>query len=396
MAEAVEIARAAYRYMHERPELGDQEVRAQAYVAERLRQYGFAEFYSVSRAPTAVITKLDSGRPGPTIALRCELDARKIVHAEEPAGHNPRSGTPGLMHSCGHDAHAAMLLGAASILSRDPLCFTGTLVFLFQPAEETVGGAPYIVEDGILERLGVQAVFAQHTQPSLPVGYISIEPGVFLAGSCYFDLELTGAGSHAAAPQNGADLPLVASEAVRTISELPARKLDIANRPALITVTKVVSDSGARNVIPSAASIAGTIRSFEDPRSGTGDVASIEALMRRQLDGLALAHSVKYDLKIVPGSPPCCNDEGLFTHVVAALRSQWPGELMTSTNRYMMAEDFAYYTAKHRCLYFSLGIAKDNLGYGGFHTRDFTIHPDALEWGILLMVLLAVHGGDGL
>jgi amidohydrolase len=383
--QVVSIAHTAFEYLHENPELGDEEHLAHEYITNQLKQYGYVDFFSVAKAPTAVITWIDSGRPGPVIGLRCELDARKIVGQEEPLAHQPRSKVPGLMHNCGHDAHAAMLLAVSKLLATRKDAFCGKIVLLFQPAEETVGGAPFIVEDGILQRLGVEALFALHVEPKLSVGKASLEPGVFLAGSSYFKVELTGRGSHAAQPQNGSDMPVVASEVTRILANLPARSIDVANEPTLISVTKLVCDSDALNVIPSSATVAGTIRAFRDPHDDTlGN--SLAALIEQRLAGVSKSFGVDHQLTIRSGSPPCRNDERLFAKAISVLRSKWSGEISTSTRRFMTAEDFAFYTNVLPCLYFSLGIAKEGLGEGDFHTTDFRIHPDALRYGILLWV----------
>ncbi|MET0530359.1 MAG: M20/M25/M40 family metallo-hydrolase [Microvirga sp.] len=145
----------------------------------------------------------------------------------------------GLMHNCGHDVHAAVLLATARYVATHRELFVGKLVFLFQPAEETAGGADDIVREGVLDRLGVEKTFALHAAPGMPVGTIGISAGSTLAGSNYFTLTLKGRGSHAAAPFEGNDLPLVASHFVEALVQLPARRVDIANRPMVISVTKL-------------------------------------------------------------------------------------------------------------------------------------------------------------
>lgn len=388
------IVLGAYEYLHENPELGDEEHLAKAYIEERLRSFGYTEFFSLQKAPTAVITRVIGANPGATIALRCDLDARRLATGVEPAAHKPRSKIDGLMHNCGHDAHAAILLGVAKLLKEEIASLSGTVVLLFQPAEETVGGAPFIVADGILDELHVQAVFAQHCVPDLAVGSIAIEPGTFLAGSSYFQIKLSGTGSHAAQPEDGSDMPVVASEVVRMLSAIPARSIDIANRPTLISVTKIVCDAEALNVISPEAVIAGTVRSFENPKLELPGKPSVETIMRKRLDGLAEAYGISYDFALEPGSPPCTNDEHLFTTVMSSLRKGWDGKIVTDTNRFMNSEDFAYYTQRYPCLYISLGISKDGLGTGGCHTKDFTVHPDCFPVGVSIMFELARIGTE--
>jgi metal-dependent amidase/aminoacylase/carboxypeptidase family protein len=172
---ASEIVRAAYMYFHENPELGKKEVQARAYIQAQLKALGFDHFVASLKAPTAVIAILDSRRPGPVIALRAEMDARPLEDKKvEPLDHFPRSRIDGLMHNCGHDVHAAILLGTAAVLIRNQDKIGGKVVFVFQPAEETVGGADDIVNEGILETLGVEKIFAQHVAPGLQAGSIAI------------------------------------------------------------------------------------------------------------------------------------------------------------------------------------------------------------------------------
>lgn len=390
---AMPRVQAAYKFMHENPELGKKEVKAHDYLVDQLRQLGYTEFVSSEKAPTAVITLLDSGQPGPVIALRAEMDARPI-DGVEPETHLPRSNVPGVMHNCGHDVHAAMLLGAAEILRRNLGSFKGKIVFLFQPAEETPGGADDIVAEGILPRLGVKAIYAQHVAPKVPVGTIAISPGNALAGSNYFKLTLRGHGSHAAAPYEGTDVPIAAAKIAQELVTFPARHLDVANRPVVISVTKLQS-IGASNVIPETAEIAGTIRAFEDVTAAVDGRLSIDAQLRQAINALALAYGVRAEWTLHVASPPTINDATLFTKLSPQLRRAWPGSFDTTPWKGMFSEDFSYYTRDLPSLYFSLGIAGDGLGQSGVHTVDFTIHPKTLENGLGLLLLLAQIGtGD--
>ena len=385
------LARAAYRRLHEHPELGNKEVETQKYLLTELRRIGYTEFVQSTRAPTAVIAVLDTRRPGPVIALRAEMDARET---QEPESHDPRSLVPGVMHNCGHDAHAAMLLGAAEALIKDPRQLSGKIVFLFQPAEETRGGADEIVGEGILARLGVKAIFAQHVVGGAPVGVISVSPGPTMAGSSYFRLTVSGAGAHAAQPHVGSDVLLAGAAMAQGLAGLPARRMDVTTRPAVISpVYFNAGKEGATNVLPTEATIRGTIRAFEPPGGMPGSaIPSIEQIARGYLDGVAKSFGVTYELSITTGSPPTVNDESLFRRMATPLAAAWtsPGHSFDTTPyRGMFSEDFAYYTGAIPALYFGLGIAKDGLGDAGAHTPEFTIHPSALDAGVRFLLLLA-------
>ncbi|WP_439364225.1 M20 metallopeptidase family protein [Bradyrhizobium sp. DASA03005] len=396
IASMAEPVQNAYTFLHENPELGKKELKAQAYLQDALKGFGFTEFIASTEAPTAVIAILDSGRPGPTIALRAEMDARPLeLNAIEPTSHTPRSGIDGLMHNCGHDIHASILLGTAGILIANKERISGKIVFLFQPAEETPGGADDIVHEKILERLGVKAMFAEHVAPGMPIGTIAIAPGFALAGSNYFHLKIKGAGSHAAAPNQGSDTPLVAARMAIQLSEYPARHLDIANKPVIISVTRLLADGNAGNVIPAEADVSGTIRSFENIAQGENGEPSLKEKLDQLVSRMAAEATVDYDWAIRPGAPATRNDPALFEQIMPPLARAWPGALETHPGRGMFSEDFSYYTDVMPALYFSIGVSKDGRGLAGVHTMEFDAHPDVFAQGLRLMTTLAVIGTTG-
>lgn len=384
------VARAAYLYLHRNPELGSAEHKAHAYVKERLGALGCFSIIPSERAPTAVIAVYDTGRPGLVIALRAELDARSLDPGTvEPHDHEPRSEIDGLMHNCGHDAHTAMLLATAHLVAARPGLFAGRIVFVFQPAEEIGRGADEIVREGILARLGVRQIFALHVAPSLPLGTAGISPGPRLAGSNYFLLTIKGRGSHAAAPHAGDDLPSVAARLVEMLTTLPARRIDLSNRPMVVSVTRLRADSGTTNALPASAELAGTIRAFEDLRVPPPGERSLETVITDLIAAVTQAHGVSHEWSLRPSTPATLNDEDLFATIVPEVRRAWPGMLDVRSRRGMFADDFAYYTQVLPALYFNLGVAQDGFGRSGEHSAEFTIHPDSLGHGIRLMALLA-------
>jgi amidohydrolase len=391
------VSRDAYIFLHSYPELGKKELKAHDYLVTKLKAVGITDFVTSPSLPTAVIAVVDTGRSGPTIALRSELDARPLPDGTvEPASHKPRSQVAGIMHNCGHDAHAAILLGVAAIVRKNKENFAGRFVFLFQPAEEIAGGADDIVRDGALDSLGVQMVFALHSAPGMPVGTVAVAPGETLAGSSYFRLELSGRSSHAAAPFAGDDVALGAIKVAEELSELPARRIDISNRPAVISITSFTSSSGASNVLPATAEIKGTLRSYEDPESAPPGGTALKQLMIDRTAAVSAAYGITpvwKEFKV--GSPPTRNDPALFARIVPMLVGAFPGKIDTTPNRSMYSEDFAYYTPHFPSLYFALGIAKDGLGLSGVHTADFAVHPDAFKVGITLMTLVAQAASTG-
>jgi len=389
---ALPVARHAYSYLHTNPELGKKEFLAQTYIETRLRAAGFTQFVASASAPTAVVAVFDTGRPGRTIALRAEMDARPLANMAEPASHKPRSAIAGIMHNCGHDVHAAILLATAALIRANATRFTGKIVFLFQPAEEVAGGADDIVKDRILEQLGVERIFALHSAPGMPVGTVGLAPGAILAGSNYFSLTLSGRGSHAAAPHDGDDVLLSAMLIAQELSYAPARGVDIATRPMVVSITKFVGDSGASNVLPGSVEMNGTIRAFEDLSKSTTDTPALENIVVDRVSKLSAAYGLQHKWELRAAAPPTINDPALFAKLVPLLSREFSGGVDTKPSRGMFSEDFAYFTPIVPAIYASLGIAKDGLGVAGVHSHDFTVHPDALAIGIELMARFAEFG----
>lgn len=381
-------ARDAYSYLHSNPELGKDLPKAHAYIMARLRALGGFTFEQVPSLPSAVIAVLDSGKPGPTIALRADMDARRLDAGDEPTGHNPRSQIPGLMHNCGHDAHSAMLLGAAAELRAHPEKFVGRIVFVFQPAEEVRGGADDITADGVLTRLGVRAIFAQHVVSGQPVGEVSVSQGPAMAGSNTFKLVLRGTASHAAMPFEGADLGVTAARVIVDLANLPARGWDVSNRPAVISVTKIATSSKTINATPAEVTIEGTLRSFE-PLGDGGTPGTLNNLISTRVAALARVYGATAEWGVTQGTPPTVNDLEIIRALAADLPAEAGVKLTVSTERYMTSEDFAYYGQALPAVYFGQGVAKEGLGNVGVHQADFTIHPDALDKGVGLLVGVA-------
>lgn len=377
-----------YKELHRHPELGKQEFKTSAYVRSRLDKIGYTHFELVKALPTAVIAVLQGGLPGPVICLRSELDARPVDGNETSDVPYP-SLVPGKMHSCGHDAHAAILIGVAEVLWQKRAEVRGTIVFLFQPAEETAGGADDIVADGVLARLHISAIFAVHSAPGLPVGSFQVSPGFVMAGSSYFNVEVEGRGSHAASPDQGSDLPTALSRLVADLTNYPARHLDVLSRPCVISVAYLNSGSpDTKNVLPSKGTFGGTIRAFEDIQTSSSPAQQpIRDLLLDHLKRESEALGISIEMNIKAGSPPTSNNQSLYNSLVPGLNKRLQGKL-GEMPRGMFSEDFSYYTASIPSLYFSLGIAKDVLGHGAIHSAFFSVHPESLSEGVKFWLAL--------
>ncbi|HWC45619.1 MAG TPA: amidohydrolase, partial [Casimicrobiaceae bacterium] len=273
------------RDIHEHPELSNQETRTAALVAERLRRFGIAVRTGVGG--TGVVGVLKGSRPGPVVALRADMDALPVTEeVDVPFRSHARAEyngqQVGVMHACGHDTHVAMLLGAAEVLAgmRDRL--SGTVVFLFQPAEESLGGAAGMIRDGALDNPKPGAVFGLHVFP-YTVGSVVYRPGALMAAGGTLRIVVRGRQTHGAMPWNGVDPIVVASQIVLGLQTVVSRQTDITASPAIVTVATI--NGGVRNnIIPDSVVMTGTIRTFDDTQR-----QQLPILVRRTAESIAAA-----------------------------------------------------------------------------------------------------------
>ena len=249
------------RDIHAHPELGFDTHRTAALVADRLRAFGVDEVVEgVGRTGVVAVIRGRSTASGTVIGLRADMDALPMTEA---TGAPHASKTPGAMHACGHDGHTAMLLGAARYLA-ETRNFDGTAVVIFQPAEEGLGGGRAMVEDGLMERFGIQEVYGMHNWPGVPEGAFAIRPGPFFAAADLFTIAVEGKGGHAAKPHEAVDTTLIAAQIVVALQSIVARNADPVDQ-AVVSVTSVETESTAFNVIPQRATLKGTVRTLAEP-----------------------------------------------------------------------------------------------------------------------------------
>ena len=241
--------------IHAHPELGFQENRTAGLVAAKLEAFGFDEVHrGVGR--TGVVGVLRAGKSGRSVGLRADMDALPILEVNR-FGHC--SVNKGVMHACGHDGHTAMLLGAARYLASTRR-FDGVVNFIFQPAEEGLGGARAMIEDGLFDRFPCQAVFGMHNRPSLDIGRFAVRSGPMMAGGAFFDIRVTGKGAHGARPETSVDAALVAAQIAVTLQSIVSRNVAPIDT-AVLSVTRIHAGD-AYNVIPQTAELGGTVRAF--------------------------------------------------------------------------------------------------------------------------------------
>jgi len=362
--------------LHAHPELAFDEHRSSDVVAAFLQSLGIEVHRGL--AGTGVVGILRNGDSTRSIGLRADMDALP-VHEQNLFPH--RSRHEGRMHACGHDGHTAMLLGAAQELA-DSSDFNGTVVFIFQPAEETDGGARVMIEQGLFERFPVDAVFGMHNWPGLPAGQFAVHGGPVMACADQFDIVLSGHGGHAAMPQQARDPLIAAAALVQAVQTVVSRSLDPLD-PAVISVTRFFAGGEAYNVIPAEARIGGTVRAFR------GEVQDrIEAALERLAGGIAAAHGVQSHLDYRRGYPPTVN-----TAAEAALCAEVAGTVAGASNvrrdlaPSMGAEDFSYMLREKPGCYVWIG---NGMAEGGcmLHNPRYDFNDAILPLGVRYWVEL--------
>ena len=368
------------RRIHQNPELGLVLPETQRAVLEALDGLGLE--IATGGATSAVVATLRGVRPGRTILLRADMDALPL---DEHTGLDFASRHPGRMHACGHDAHVAMLAGAAKLLARRRAEIAGTVKLLFQPGEEGFAGARVLIEEGLLDaEPRVDAAFAIHVDSTLPAGHVALRPGPILAAGDVLSIDLVGRGGHASMPHLAADPIPVACEIVTALSSFVTRRID-AFDPVVITVSRIQAGTTG-NVIPQTAHLLGTIRSVsERTRSAAHDG------VRRVAEGIAAAHGIDAKVHVVPGYPVTVNDAGFagFARGVA-------GELLGAAGvidmraPIMGAEDFSYLLERVPGALVFLG-AREAGGEGApLHSNRMRLAEDAMAAGIALHAAVAL------
>ncbi|CAN5747291.1 M20 aminoacylase family protein [soil metagenome] len=295
------------RDLHAHPELGFEETRTAGIVAARLREYGADEVHE-GIGGTGVVALIHGRRRGNRrIGLRADMDALPI---EEASGVPYASTHPGRMHACGHDGHTAMLLGAARYLA-ETRGFDGSAVLIFQPAEEGLGGARAMLEDGLFERFPCDEIYGLHNDPTSDPGRVMVKPGPAMAGAHFFDITVNGTGSHAAMPHQSRDPIVIAAALVGQIQSIVSRNAP-PMKALVLSVTKFEAGS-AYNIVPARATIAGTIRYFDEAVSEM----AVERL-RALCDGLAAAYGVRIEADIRNVFDVLVNDPELSREYAAA------------------------------------------------------------------------------
>jgi amidohydrolase len=373
------------RAIHRHPEIAFQEHRTAALVASRLTDLGIEVRTGVGG--TGVVGTLRGARPGRKVLLRADMDALPMPEAAMSLNEGFRSEVDGAMHACGHDAHVAILLGAAEILASHRDEIAGIVTLMFQPAEEIVKGAPAMMADGLLDPLP-DGAFALHVGHNLPTGSLFSTPGPSAAASDRFEITLTGRGVHAAWPHLGIDPVVAGAHLTTALHALVSREVGPGD-PAVITVGSLVAGT-VSNVIPDTAALLGTVRTF---RPATRD--HLERRIADVAHGIAMAFRCTADVNYDRGTPPVINDAGAVDLARRAITkvvgdAAWASPMNDGPT--MGAEDWAFILERVRGCMFLLGV-RDPAWEAPrpVHSPRFALDENALPYGVAAMAGVALQ-----
>jgi amidohydrolase len=380
------------RDFHEHPELGNSEVRTAKIVANALRALGIEVREGIGK--TGVVGVLKGGKPGPVIALRADMDALPVTEEVNlPFKSTVKSTfngqTVGVMHACGHDAHTAMLLGAAEVLAKGKADLTGTVVFIFQPAEEgpptgETGGAPRMIAEGALTNLKPDAIFGLHVWPD-EVGRITYRPKGAMSASDALDIVVHGRQTHGAQAWRGVDPIVVASQIVGALQTITARQTDITLAPAVVTIGSF-NGGVRRNIIPDSVVMSGTIRTFDAEMR-----KDVHMRIKRTAERIAEASGATATVTIGLGTDVVYNDPALTERMGPSIR-RVVGDKVNASGLWMPSEDFSAFTKDIPGFYFFIGVNAPGVTADEAapnHSTKFFVNEDALPVGVKAYVALA-------
>ncbi|MFC5343937.1 amidohydrolase [Brevundimonas staleyi] len=387
------------RHLHANPELGFAEVQTAAFVAQHLREMGIEVREGVGRTGVVGVLRGTGSGPQHVVALRADMDALPVLEATGLPFASTATGTyqgqtVPVAHACGHDAHVAMLLGAAKVLSGMKDQFSGTIVFVFQPAEEgappgePMGGAKLMIQDGALEDPKVEAIFGLHVVPGRP-GSVFYRPQGFMAASDRVDITLKGRQTHGAWPWRGIDVVAVAGQVISTVNTLTARTIDPTTTPTVFTIATV--NAGVRyNIIPEEATMSGTLRTF--------DVAQRDDLVRRAeaaIDHIAEAYGATAEFGVRQNAALVFNNEELSAWLAPVLTEvAGEGNVNPATPPTTVAEDFSYFQNEIPGVFYHLGGTADGVDPATAapnHSPQFDVNEDVLVLGVKTHALSALR-----
>ena len=369
------------RHLHQNPELSFEEVQTSAFVQERLRDLNIP--FTSGIGGYGVVANLQGHRPGPVVALRADMDALPIQEANEVPY---ASKVPGVMHACGHDVHTASLLGVAALLRSRTQEFSGTVRFLFQPAEEKLpGGASLMIRDGALANPTPQAIYGQHVMPLLPAGTVGFRSGRYMASADEIRLTIRGKGGHAAMPHLNTDAVLIASHIVVALQQVVSRRAN-PTLPSVLSFGHIIGE-GAYNVLPNDVRLRGTFRTMDETWRDQA-----HALIREIASGTASAMGAICDVEIDRGYPMLFNHPEPTALARSTAEAYLGPQQVVDLDLWMAAEDFAFYAQQIPATFYRLGTRNEAKGWvSSVHTSTFDVDESALPLGAGLMAAIALE-----
>ena len=385
----------AWRHnLHQNPELSNREYKTSKKVATHLRSLGIKVETKI--AYTGVVGLIEGGLPGPTIALRADMDALPVEEktglpfaSKERATYLGQS--VGVMHACGHDAHVAILMGVAEFLAKNKADIKGNIMLIFQPAEEGPpegenGGAKMMLEEGIFERYNPEVIFGLHVGNG-PHGYVGLTPGPAMAAASAYRIKIKGVQAHGSRPWDSIDPIMATSQLIEGLNTIVSRRINIINNPAVVSVG-IVKAGTRNNIIPEDSEIMGTIRTF-DPKLR----AQVYDEIRQIAAGVAVGTGAEIDVEFDVGGfyPVTFNNEDLVERLSPTLREATNNKFYINNSPSTGAEDFSFFSQEIPGMYFWLGVnAPGVMEAAGNHSPYFVVDDGALDEGLKSLVYLVL------
>jgi len=383
------------RHFHENPELSNREFKTAERIAAELKKLGLK--VDIGMAFTGVIGVLDSGKPGPTIGLRADIDGLPVVE-RAPVPFASKAKTEylgedvGVMHACGHDTHIAMLLGAAKVLTQMKDQLKGKVVFVFQPAEEGAppgeeGGAELMIKEGLIDKYGIEVMFGQHISAGLDVGKIRYKLGGIMAAVNSMKIKVKGKQTHGSRPWGGIDPITVSAQMILGLQTIVSRQMELTKEACVITIGKI--KGGFRsNIIPEEVEMLGTIRTLDKEMQ-----TDIHKRIKKTLINIAEASDAEVEIEIDKGYPITFNNHALTKDMLPSLYSAAGEDNVLVMNPTTGAEDFSFFAQEVPGLYFFVGGKPHDvseLDAAPHHTPDFFIDESGLITGVKTMSYLTL------
>lgn len=363
------------REFHQNPELGFQEHYSSKRIAEELEKMKIQ--FETGVGITGVVATIEGKSPGKTVLLRFDMDALPITEKNQV---DYASKNNGVMHACGHDGHMAIGLTAARILSSWMKDYSGKVEIVFQPAEEGLGGAEKMINEGLLKRLKPDIAIGMHVWNEKPLGWFGISPGAVMAGADFFEICVTGKGGHGALPENTRDPILATAQIITALQSIVSRNIS-PKETAVLSITQIMGGE-TYNVIPGEVLLKGTIRTF---KKGVRD--NLIDRMENIIEGISNGMGCSASLKFVMTDPPTVNDESITRKLITLTKELFPESVIDSDYRSMGSEDMAYFLEKVPGCYVYIGSRNEQKGLiQGHHHPEFDFDEQVLPEAVALMV----------